>query len=304
MGYFSQRKKHERANLLLNVILAITAALTVLSFFDSSISNLFDLLGFWRFHYYIITLIAFFYALSGSFFIHAATAFVLLIINYAAISSSANLFGNASHDGSNKMTILYQNNVQRIEPLVRDAEEIGADIIGINYQEKTSHLPENIGLYRTIHQDGSSQKSFIVTKKTPLRAGKLQLSAMRSASFLVFEESGKKLVFVNVDFAGLKSEEEKTIFDNLAEFVLSQDEPPIIMGDFGIPAWSETFRAFLARTGLEVKNHVIMSDGSHWFNLFSVPSINVLGYRNLGLENIDILSPHKGSYPFRFDLNF
>ena len=59
MGYFSQRKKHERANLILNITLTTIAVLTVLSFFDSSISRFFDLLGFWRFHYYIITLAAF-----------------------------------------------------------------------------------------------------------------------------------------------------------------------------------------------------------------------------------------------------
>lgn len=47
-----------------------------------------------------------------------------------------------------------------------------------------------------------------------------------------------------------------------------------------------------------------MSDGSSRFNLFTVPSVNVLGYRSLGLENIDILPVHKGSRPFRFDLIF
>lgn len=60
----------------------------------------------------------------------------------------------------------------------------------------------------------------------------------------------------------------------------------------------------MAQTGLEVKNHIIMSDGSSRFNLFTVPSVNVLGYRSLGLENIDILPVHKGSRPFRFDLIF
>ena len=46
MGYFSQRKKHERANLILNITLTTIAVLTVLSFFDSSISRFFDLLAF------------------------------------------------------------------------------------------------------------------------------------------------------------------------------------------------------------------------------------------------------------------
>lgn len=32
MGYFSQRKKHERANLILNITLTVIAVFTVLSF--------------------------------------------------------------------------------------------------------------------------------------------------------------------------------------------------------------------------------------------------------------------------------
>ncbi len=304
MGYFSQRKKHERANLILNITLTIIAVCTLLSFFDGSVSRFFDLLGFWRFHYYIITLAAFFYALSGSFFIHAAAALLLLTINYAAIASSANIFSNVAHEGTNRLTILYQNNARHVEPLVRDAEENNADIIAVNHRKVPAYLPENFGAYQLFHQEDDAGKSFILTKKTPLRAGKLRLTAERSASFLVFEEGGRNLIFVNVDFAGLKTAEEKTVFDNLTKFVLGQDEPLILIGDFGIPAWSKTFKDFLAKTELEVKNHIILSNGGSWFNLFSVPRINVLGYRNLGLENIDILSAHKGSHPFRFDLNF
>lgn len=304
MGYFSQRKKHERANLILNITLTVIAVFTVLSFFDSSISRFFDLLGFWRFHYYVITLAAFFYALAGRFFVHAAAAFVLLTINYAAIASSANIFSNAAHEGENRLTVLYQNNVRHTEPLVRDAEEANADIIGVNHRRIPAYLPESFGSYQLFHQEGDAEKSFILTRKTPLRAGKLRLTAERTASFLTFEAGGRNLIFVNVNFAGLTGSEEKTVFGNLAEFVLSQDEPLIIVGDFGIPAWSETFRTFLAQTGLEVKNHIIMSDGSSRFNLFTVPSVNVLGYRSLGLENIDILPAHKGSRPFRFDLIF
>lgn len=165
MGYFSQRKKHERANLILNITLTTITVLTVLSFFDSSISRFFDLLGFWRFHYYIITLAAFFYALAGKFFVHAAAAFVLLTINYAAIASSANIFSNAAQEGENRLTILYQNNVRHAEPLVRDAKEANADIIGVNHRRIPAYLPESFGDYQLFHQEGDAEKSFILTRK-------------------------------------------------------------------------------------------------------------------------------------------
>lgn len=169
------------------------------------------MLGFWRFHYYIITLAAFFYALAGRFFVHAAAAFVLLTINYAAIASSANIFSNAAHEGENRLTVLYQNNVRHTEPLVRDAEEANADIIGVNHRRIPAYLPESFGSYQLFHQEGDAEKSFILTRKAPLRAGKLRLTAERTASFLTFEEGGRNLIFVNVNFAGLTGSEEKTV---------------------------------------------------------------------------------------------
>lgn len=301
MGYFSQRKKHERDNRILNITLSLIAFFTICSFGGGSLGRLCNLL---QFHFYLITFIALIYALIGKFFIHAFAALLLLIVNFGAIASAANIMTNVTHEGENNLTILYQNNTRAVEPLVNDAQRIGADIIGINHKRLQAYLPEGFGDYQLVHQSGESEKSFILTNKTPLRAGKIKLSPKYSASFLVFEENGKNLIFVNVDFGKLKKSEEKNVFDNLAEFVLSQDEPLIIVGDFGIPAWSETFKNFLAKTDLEVKNRIIMTDGKSWFDLFSIPSINLLGYRNLGLKNVDILSAHKGSHPLRFDLNF
>lgn len=301
MGYFSQRKKHERDNLILNITLGIVAVLTVCSFDGGAFGRFCNLL---QFHFYIITLAALIYALLGRFFIHSLVALLLLIVNFGVLTSAANIVTNTSHSGSDKLTILYQNNVRRVEPLVKDALENNASIVGLNHKKDPAYLPESFGDYQLVHQSRDEEKSFILTTKNPLRAGRIHLSPQRTASFLVFENAGKNFVFINLNFANLSFKEEKNVFDNLAKFILGQDEPVIIIGDFGVPAWSKTFKNFLAKTDLEIKNRIIMTDGNSWFNPFIVPSINVLGYRNLGLKNIDILSDHKGSHPLRFDLNF
>lgn len=301
MGYFSQRKKHERDNFILNFTLGVIGILTLCSFGGGSFGQLCNLL---QFHFYLITVIALIYALCGRFFVHAAVALILLIVNFGIISSAANIATNVAHDGKNHLTILYQNNARVVEPLVKDAQENGAEIIGINHKRVPLYLPESFGDFQLVHQSKEAEKSFILTNKEPLRAGRIKLAPKRSASFLVFEASGKNLVFVNIDFAKLKKNEEAVVFDNLAEFVLAQDEPVIMIGNFGVPAWSATFKNFLAKTNLEVKNRIIMTDGKSWFDLFSVPTINLLGYRNLGLKDVDILSAHKGSHPIKFELNF
>ena len=109
---------------------------------------------------------------------------------------------------------------------------------------------------------------------------------------------------LNIDFSNLKQEEVQTVYKNLEEFVLAQNLPLVIVGDFGMPTWMPAVKNFMINTGLEVKNRVILSDGSQWFNPFTIPSINILGYKALGLKHFERLeqSP-SGSYPFLFSLS-
>lgn len=303
MGYFSQRKKQERVNFSLNLILIIIGILTILAFFDSSGSSLFDKISFWRFHYYVIMLLVFGYALLFRFFFQAIIAFLLLIVNFSVIASSANILSNSVGSNNQRVSVIYQNGTRRIEPLTKAGSKLGADIIGINHRHSLTFNKETAGQYKMFYKSAGLEKTFILTNKTPVRAGKLRLTSQHSASFMTLKENGRHFIFVNIDFSNLEENEEKTVFDNLAEFVLNQDNPVIIIGDFGIPAWSKTFRSFLNKTELEVKNHILMSDGRSWFNPFTIPTINVLAYRNVGLDDITILPSSHGHHPFYFELN-
>ena len=77
----------------------------------------------------------------------------------------------------------------------------------------------------------------------------------------------------------------------------------VIVGNFGLPSWSERFYKFLDKTDLEVKNRIILSDGTAYFNPLSSPSLNLLGYKALGVKNIDFLPKEDNSgYPILFEL--
>ena len=98
----------------------------------------------------------------------------------------------------------------------------------------------------------------------------------------------------------IKDKEIKGVYDNLIEFVLLQDDPVILVGDFGITSWSPIFKNFLQKTALEVKNRIIMTDGSHFFSPFSAPTINLLAYKNIGIRSINVFSAKKKS-PLHID---
>lgn len=110
---------------------------------------------------------------------------------------------------------------------------------------------------------------------------------------MVFEQNEKRFVLINLYFARLPISEQSTVFKNLTEFILSQDDPVIVIGDFGLPSWIPVFKKFLNDTALEVKNGIILSEGRHRFNPFTIPTFYILAYRNVGIEDITFFPPQK-----------
>lgn len=303
MGYLSQKKKHERINFLLNASIGIVSATTFFSFFDRT-SSFSSFINQWQFQIYIYTLFVFVYALISRFWLQAVLSCLLIMVNYFSIASSANLFNSSGSNGDSRAVILYQNSAVDFWSLYTQADKNQADFIAFN---STRPLSLSLPAAGTCQSPGAeeSARSHLLSKVVPYRAGKLQLSPARSGSFAAVEIDGHQFVLVNIDFAGLHHRDEKAVYDNLAEFVLAQDEPVVIVGDFGLPAWSRTFQEFLVKTGLEVKNHVILSDGSDWFNPFSVPSLNILAYKNFGVERLDFLPLKKNpKHPLLIELTF
>lgn len=121
------------------------------------------------------------------------------------------------------------------------------------------------------------------------RRGKIDLSQETTASFMTFEKYDNIFTLVNIDFSKVSDKDLTIVYTNLGKFVVNQDEPVIIVGDFGIPSWSPLMRDFLVKTGLEVKNHIVYSDGKQAFRFFQVPTINILGFDNIAIRRLKFL---------------
>ena len=146
----------------------------------------------------------------------------------------------------------------------------------------------SVDYFNIIYKKGAQDYDKIVNLNHELirRSGIIELSPGRKASFIVFEKNHRLFTVISLDFGNLKNQEQKTVFGNLAEFVLSRDDPVIVVGDFGIPAWADIFKRFLIKTDLKVKNKILLTDGRNAFKPLSVPTINVLAYNNIGIRRL------------------
>ena len=304
MGYLSQKKHHERINMLLNVSLGVISITSILALMDNS-TGFSAFVNQWQFQIYVYLLLVFVLALLNKFFLQTFFAFLLIIVNYTLIASSANLFNSSHNDGQGQLTILYQNRAQEGLNLMNQADKAKADIIALNRSQTANFGIEEHPQYHFYNENKEQGRSFIISKFAPLRSGKLILSERFSGSYIEILEGSQPLVFVNVDFSGISRKEEKSVYKNLSKFVVMQDNPVVIVGNFGIPAWSKTFQKFLNKTGLEVKNRIIMSDGSVLFNPLSVPSLNILAYKKFGVKDVSFL-PKEGNrnHPLLIKLSF
>lgn len=133
---------------------------------------------------------------------------------------------------------------------------------------------------------GDQNYQSLVQDKNIARQGKMELSPNLQASFLAFEEDNRLITLINLDFPQKYQMEYATAFHNLEKFVSAQNGPVIIVGDFGVPSWSPIFRKFLKNTDLNVKNRILFTDGKQSFRFFFIPTINILGFDNLGIEKL------------------
>lgn len=134
-----------------------------------------------------------------------------------------------------------------------------------------------------------------------ISSGSLILANKYKAPFAVIKRD-IPLTVVKVDLRQVKKNEYPLIFRHLNEFVITQDSPVIIFGEFGIPAWDEDFKKFLDTSNLSVKNRLIFNNGSK-FNIFSLPGFYVLGFREMGVSDISLIDTDKQK-AIRIDISF
>jgi len=63
----------------------------------------------------------------------------------------------------------------------------------------------------------------------------------------------------------------------------------------------------LQETALEVKNKILLTNGENLFSPFSVPSINLLAYKNIGIRQISFIGEdeeNKQPMVIKFNLEY
>ena len=123
-------------------------------------------------------------------------------------------------------------------------------------------------------------------KEKIISSGSLIIAKKYISPYVVLDEK-VPIVFIRVDFRGAKRKEYPLIFKHLHDFIVKQDSPVVIFGEFGIPSWEVAFRNFLNKAELTIKNKMLFTEGSR-FNIFTLPSFYVLGFREMGVNAIHI----------------
>ncbi|MBQ9235171.1 MAG: hypothetical protein IJ184_01720 [Alphaproteobacteria bacterium] len=92
------------------------------------------------------------------------------------------------------------------------------------------------------------------------------------------------LLVLQVDLSGVARDKYPVLLKELSKFVIKQDMPAVVFGDFAMPAWAKEFRDFSESSGLKVKNRLIF--GKNGFNIFALPQFYILGFNHMGIADL------------------
>lgn len=95
------------------------------------------------------------------------------------------------------------------------------------------------------------------------------------------------LTIVKINLKDVSLNLRKKILKKLKAFITKQDNPVILYGDFGEPSWKRHLRRFIVQTRLSVKNRLLFTRDKP-YNVFSTPSFYVLGFNDMGIDNVVI----------------
>ena len=301
MGYLSQKKKYTKTKDLLNIslIIIVLYSLVMLFFKDTELANS---ISHWMFHIYLISLFLIIYSAISKFFIQMCCFILCECILFLHIGMGGNLFFNVQTPGLQSIKIFYQAEVKSNYDSVKQIYASNSDIAAIlkPLNDKTQFFT-----YENKKQTLLSTSNVIVSKYPYTSSGEILLSPNGRASFAEINIDMQKMMFVTLDFSRLTYAEKKTSLKNLSEFINLQDIPVVVVGQFGLVAWSKNFLDFLETTKLEVKNKTILSNGRRVFNPLCVPSINILAYKDFGIRDMKFLTAKSNTtHPLLIELNY
>ena len=183
-------------------------------------------------------------------------------------------------------------------------------IVVINYFHVASSSPiffnQKVVAEKKLSVVFSSKKNLKVDDEemVVLKKGHLLLYNNNFASFTTIDKQGTVFSLLSVYIDKSDSDNTGKAFKALSNFILSHDEPMIIVGDFGVSPWEVEMKRFLNKTDLTVKNRLTFSSPCGLLKFWEKPSFFVLGFKNIGVEDVEILeSETSDDYPeIRIDI--
>ncbi len=138
--------------------------------------------------------------------------------------------------------------------------------------------------------DLQSTGNFNTQNTSVVREGILHFGTQHQGYFKVIRVGEDNVTLIGVNFSQVKTKNIEKYFNSLRQFVLEQNNPVIVFGEFGVPAWFKVFRQFLNDTGLRAKNKIFLKSPLQKFNLLCHPQFYVLAFSNTGLSEVDFFA--------------
>ena len=132
------------------------------------------------------------------------------------------------------------------------------------------------------------EKSKLADNKYDVIEGSITINEHKSFSFLQVLTDKDQPMIISVELDKESAQKRDNELKILADFIREQDVSVVVIGDFGVPAWSAEIREFVEETGLNIKNSVSFSKKDCKFCYLSSPSFYILGFNNVGIELLEV----------------
>ncbi|MBE6445456.1 MAG: hypothetical protein E7019_05365 [Alphaproteobacteria bacterium] len=132
------------------------------------------------------------------------------------------------------------------------------------------------------------EKIMLTDKKFDTIEGSLIVDNQKSFPFLQVLADINQPIIISVELDKVSAKKRIEELKALTNFIREQDVPTIVIGDFGVPAWSAEMRRFMENTGLSVKNSLVFSKKGCKFCYLSSPRFYVLGFNNVGINKLKV----------------
>lgn len=108
-------------------------------------------------------------------------------------------------------------------------------------------------------------------------------------------EKNFKLIMLNFDTMSTHKRSEN--IKQLKNFILAQDLPVVVIGNFGTSVWQPEMRDLLNKTNLRVINRLVFAQKGSKGSCLRVPTFYVLSFDGFGLLNLKVKDPISKNYP-------